>query len=43
MDDFDKLDRLNNINEYQSKDKDRKITSLSIENSFYKNNKRLNE
>lgn len=43
MDDFNKLDRLNNINEYQSKDKDRKITSLSIENSFYKNNKRLNE
>ena len=43
MDDFIKLDRLNNINEYQSKDKDRKITSLSIENSFYKNNKRLNE
>lgn len=43
IDNFNKLDRLNNINEYQSKDKDRKITSLSIENSFYKNNKRLNE
>lgn len=43
MDDFNKLDKLNNINKYQSKDKDRKITSLSIENSFYKNNKRLNE
>ena len=41
MDDFDNLTRLNTIKTYESKDKDDKITSLSIENDFYKNNKQL--
>lgn len=38
---FDNLTRLNTIKTYESKDKDDKITSLSIENDFYKNNKQL--
>ena len=33
--------KLNTIKTYESKDKDDKITSLSIENDFYKNNKQL--
>lgn len=41
MDDFDNLTRLNTIKTYESKDKDDKITSLSIENDFYKNNRKL--
>ena len=41
MNDFDNLTRLNTIKTYESKDKDDKITSLSIENDFYKNNKQL--
>lgn len=41
MDDFDSLTRLNTIKTYESKDKDDKITSLSIENNFYKNNRKL--
>ena len=41
MNDFDNLTRLNTIKTYESKDKDDKITSLSIENDFYKNNRRL--
>lgn len=41
MDDFDNLTRLNTIKTYESKDKDNKITSLSIENYFYKNNRQL--
>lgn len=36
MNDFDNLTRLNTIKTYESKDKDDKITSLSIENDFYK-------
>ena len=43
MDDFDKLERLNTINKYEVKDKESKINSLSIENDFYKNNRRLNK
>lgn len=41
MNNFDNLTRLNTIMTYESKDKDDKITSLSIENDFYKNNKQL--
>lgn len=41
MNDFDNLTRLNTIKTYESKDKDDKITSPSIENDFYKNNKQL--
>ena len=41
MDDFEKLTNLNNINKYESEDKDRKITSLTIENDHYKNNRKL--
>lgn len=41
MDDFDNLTRLNTIKTYESKDKDNKITSLPIENDFYKNNRQL--
>ncbi|HHX67487.1 MAG TPA: hypothetical protein GX708_05445, partial [Gallicola sp.] len=41
MNDFDNLTRLNTIKTYESKDKDDKITSLSIENDFYKNNRKL--
>lgn len=41
MDDFDNLTRLNTTKTYESKDKDDIITSLSIENDFYKNNKQL--
>lgn len=41
MNDFDNLTRLNTIKTYESKDKDNKITSLSIENDFYKNNRKL--
>ena len=41
MNDFDNLTRLNTIKTYESKDKDDKITSLSIENDFYKNNRQL--
>ena len=41
MNDFDNLTRLNTIKTYESKDKDDKITSLSIENDFYKNNREL--
>ncbi len=43
MNDFDKLERLNTINKYEVKDKESKINSLSIENDFYKNNRRLNK
>lgn len=41
MNDFDNLTRLNTIKTYESKNKDDKITSLSIENDFYKNNRKL--
>lgn len=41
MNDFDNHTKLNTIKTYESKDKDDKITSLSIENDFYKNNKQL--
>lgn len=41
MNDFDNFTRLNTIKTYGSKDKDDKITSLSIENDFYKNNRKL--
>lgn len=41
MNNFDNLTRLNTIKTYESKDKDDKFTSLSIENDFYKNNKQL--
>lgn len=41
MNDFDNLTKLNAIKAYESKDKDDKITSLSIENDFYKNNRKL--
>ena len=39
--DFDNLEKLNIIKTFESNDKDNKITSLSIENGFYKNNKKL--
>lgn len=41
MNDFDNLTRLNTIKTYESKAKDDRITSLSIENDFYKNNRKL--
>ena len=41
MDDFDNLTRVNTIKTYESKNKDDKITFLSIENDFYKNNREL--
>ncbi len=41
MDDFDNLTRVNTIKTYESKNKDDKITFLSIENDFYKNNRKL--
>ena len=41
MDDFDNLTRLNTTKTYESKDKYDIITSLSIANDFYKNNKQL--
>ena len=41
MNNFDNLTRLNTIKTYESKDKDDKITSISIKNDFYKNNKQL--
>lgn len=41
MNNFDNLTRLNTIKTYESKDKDDKITFLSKENDFYKNNKQL--
>ncbi len=39
--DFNNLEKLNMIKTFESNDKDNKITSLSIENGFYKNNKKL--
>lgn len=41
MNDFDNLTRLNTIKTYESKNKDDKINSTSIENDFYKNNRKL--
>jgi hypothetical protein len=41
IDDFDNLSRLNLIKTIESNDKDQKINSLSVENNFYKNNRRL--